>query len=393
MKVPAFLRGMAWDHPRARRPLEAVSAAWSSVSGNRVQWSARPLKDFEDQPLHELATAYDLVLMDYPFVETSATSGLIAPANEWASDDYLRDQAEYAVGPSFASYTWNSRQWALAIDAAAQVSAVRPDLLESASLRPEPHSWDTVADLARELRDAPGRVAMPLNPNHAYCAFLSTGLAESGPEFWRPGKSVERETALAALEFLKALAPDLHPLSRNSDPIAISDRMADTDEIVLVPLMFGYSNYSRPGFRRQALRFGNAPRGASGRVGSVLGGVGIALSAQSGQREAAADLARFLASGDVQSGLYVQSDGQPGHAAAWNSVAANGLVDDFFFATRETMNGAFLRPRVNGHRRFQQEAGLLIHRFIWEGGLSAGECLRRFDSLVDRLLGRWEAAA
>ena len=34
------------------------------------------------------------------------------------------------------------------------------------------------------------------------------------------------------------------------DPIGISDRMSSTDEIVYVPLMFGYSNYARAGFRQ-----------------------------------------------------------------------------------------------------------------------------------------------
>jgi multiple sugar transport system substrate-binding protein len=169
--------------------------------------------------------------------------------------------------------------------------------------------------------------------------------------------------------------------------------MAGSDEVLFVPLMFGYSNYSRPGFRRATLHFGNAPRGAGGHIGSVLGGVGIALSARSEEPGAAADLARTLASGDVQSGLYVRSDGQPGHGAAWGSVAANRLVEGFFFATRETMNQAFLRPRVSGHRRFQREAGVLIHRFIWGGKLAARECLAGFDSLVDELLGLWEVAA
>jgi multiple sugar transport system substrate-binding protein len=384
---------MAWDHPRARNPLEAVSAEWSNASGNRVLWDARPLKDFEDQPLDELAAAYDLVLMDYPFTATAATSGLVVPVNDWVPLDYLRDQAGHAVGPSYDSYTWNDRQWALAIDAAAQVSAARPDLMEASGLWQVPDTWSDVAELIHERSGAPARVAMPLNPNHAYCAFLSVGLAETGPQFWRKGASVERDAALRALEFLKALAPDLHPLSRDADPIAISDRMAGSDEVLFVPLMFGYSNYSRPGFRRATLHFGNAPRGAGGHIGSVLGGVGIALSARSEVSEAAADLARTLASGSVQAGLYVRSDGQPGHGAAWDSGAANRLVHDFFFATRETMKQAFLRPRVTGHRRFQQEAGALIHRFIWGGDLGAGECLAGFDSLVDELLCRWEAAA
>ena len=390
MATGARLRGMAWDHPRARLPLAAVSAAWSERTGIAIDWDARPLKAFEDQPLAGLASAYDLVLMDYPFVGTAAASGLIVAVEDWADADYLRDQRENSVGPSYASYTWNGRQWALAIDAATQVSAVREDLLAAASLAALPSTWDEVLACARALRSAPARIAIPLNPNHAYCAFLSVGLAARGPDFWRRGERVESVTALAALEYLRELAPQLHPLSGVSDPIAIADRMAGSDEILYVPLMFGYSNYARRGFRRNTLRFGNAPSGASGHIGSVLGGVGIALSARCAMPEAAADLARTLVSPAVQAGLYVESGGQPGHGAAWQSDTANAVTGGFFRATRETMEQAFLRPRVPGHRRFQEEAGLLAHRCIWDPSESAKRCVAELDRLTDELLGRWE---
>jgi len=383
------IRGMAWDHPRALNPLNAISAQWSRDHSVAVQWEARPLKAFEDQPLDELASAYDLVLMDYPFVATAAQSGLIAPVNEWVDVAYLRDQAEHSVGPSYASYTWAGQQWALAIDAATQVSAVRTDLLELAGFDHPPHSWSGVTELVQELQDGPLQVAMPLNPNHAYCAFLSVGLAMVGTDFWPKGGKVDREAALEALEFLRELAPGLHPMSQYSDPIAISDHMAQSDEMLFVPLMFGYSNYSRRGFRRHRLKFGNAPRGEQGHIGSVLGGVGIALSALSPQRELAAGLARLLVSADVQSGLYVQSGGQPGHGSAWESGAANDLVDNFFLATRETMEQAFMRPRVPGHRQFQEQAGVLIHDSIWSNDSGVLLCMDRLDALTDRLLGPW----
>lgn len=390
MSQARHIRGMAWDHPRALNPLNAISAQWSIDRGVTVSWEARPLKDFEDQPLDELARAFDLVLMDYPFVGTAAGSGLIAPVNTWVDVEYLRNQADHAVGPSYDSYTWSGQQWALAIDAATQVSAVRTDLLKAAGFDQAPASWSAVAELTQELKDGPLQVAIPLNPNHSYCAFLSLGLALMGTDFWPKGGKPDREAALDALEFLRQLAPGLHPLSKSSDPIAISDRMAQTDEILFVPLMFGYSNYSRPGFRPHKLKFGNAPRGEQGHIGSVLGGVGIALSALSPQGALAAELARLLVSANVQSGLYVQSGGQPGHGSAWDSKAANDLVDDFFFATRETMDQAFMRPRVPGHRRFQEEAGVLINQHIWSKDSDAVSCMNRFDQRIDHLLGHWE---
>lgn len=391
MATGAGLRGMAWDHPRARLPLAAVSARWSKRTGIAVHWDARPLKAFEDQPLEELASAYDLVLMDYPFVGTAAASGLIVPVEDWVDANYLRDQRENSVGPSYASYTWNGRQWALAIDAATQVSAVRADLLGAFGVTASPMPWNEVLAWAKDLCAARSRIALPLNPNHAYCAFLSVGLARHGPDFWPKGGRVGTDAALASLDFLRELAPFLHTLSETSDPIAISDRMASSDEILLVPLMFGYSNYSRIGFREKILNFGNAPGGESGYIGSVLGGVGIALSARSAEPELAADLARLLVSPEVQAGLYVESGGQPGHAAAWRSDTANRLTGNFFRATRETMQQAFLRPRVPGHRRFQEEAGLLVHRCIWQRDFEPARCVAEYHRLTDELLGRWEA--
>jgi multiple sugar transport system substrate-binding protein len=387
------LRGMAWDHPRARDPLAAISAAWSSRTGVSVQWDARPLKDFEDQPLEELATRYDLVLIDYPFMGVAAASGLIMPVNDWVDAAYLADQAAHSVGPSYASYTWKGKQWALAIDAACQVSAVREDLWQAADGGALPRTWDDVAALAETRRRAASKVAIPLNPNHAYCAFLSIGIGLAGAEFWREGQPLERAAGIEALEFLRRLAPDLHAASRSDDPIGISDRMAGSDEILYVPLMFGYSNYARPGFRARLLRFGNAPRGRSGTIGSVLGGVGMALSSRSQMQSAAAELASEIASPAVQAGIYVRSGGQPGHGAAWESNQADALVGGFFSATRATMNQAFLRPRVSGHRQFQPRAGELIHACIWSAALSAQKCVDEFEQLAESLLPDWRRRA
>ncbi len=380
------LRGMAWDHPRARDPLEAVSTAWTRRTGIPVQWNARSLKEFEDQPLEELATRHDLVLIDHPFSGVAAGSGMIVPVDDWADAAYLADQAAHSVGPSYASYTWSGRQWALAIDAACQVSAVREDLWHAARGGALPRTWADVAALAAECRDAHPCVAIPLNPNHSYCAFLSLGVSLAGAGFWPGGGHVDTPAAAEALGFLRRLARDVHPLSRNADPIGISDCMAGTDEILYVPLMFGYSSYARPGFRAHALTFGNAPRGPDGAVGSVLGGVGLALSARSTQREAAADLAREIGSPGVQSGTYARSGGQPGHGAAWDSAQVNALTNGFFRATRATMDAAIMRPRVAGHRAFQPRAGELIHGCIWAETMPVRDCVARFDVLADSML-------
>lgn len=390
------LRGMTWDHVRGRAPLLAATAAWVSDRAGggpgrgsevAIEWDARPLKAFEDQPLEELTARFDLLLFDHPFTGTAAESGLVVPVDAWVDEAYLADQRTHAVGPSFDSYTWDGRQWALAVDAAAQCSAVRPDLVVRLGVPEPPAMWDEVESLAAETRDGPHRVALPLNPNHAYCAFLSLGVGLAGDAFWPAGGGMDAGVAATALAQLSELAALVHPASADSDPIALSDRMATTDEVAYVPLMFGYSNYSRRAFRPHVLRFGDAPRGPSGRRGSVLGGVGIAVSARSSEPELASDFARMAASADYQRTGYVAADGQPGHAAAWESPEANALVGDFFTSTRATIDDAFTRPRAAGHRRFQEVAGEAVHRFLWAGEVPLDVCLRDLREQAVALLG------
>lgn len=388
MNEGSGLRGIAWDHPRAINPLVAISHRWTANSGIDVYWDARPLKAFEDQPLEELASVYDLVLMDYPFTGAAATSGLILPVDEWADADYMEDQRRNTVGPSFQSYAWDGRQWALAIDAACQVSAHRPDLLAKLG-ETLPDTWKDVSALAARLRESPSRVGIPLNPNHAYCTFLSLGLAIAGDEFWPFGERTDAVVGRESLARLRGLARNLHPASSVEDPIAMSDRMSTTPEIAYVPLMFGYCSYAREGFRAFPLQFGNAPLGESGRRGSVLGGAGIAVTSRSAQPRQAADLACAIGAADAQSGIYAQAGGQPGHANAWESEAVNALTGGFFRATRATMEEAFVRPRVQGHRPFQQLAGELIHRCIWGDDLTPKSCMEDYRRLFDTYLSDW----
>jgi multiple sugar transport system substrate-binding protein len=266
---------------------------------------------------------------------------------------------------------------------------LRDDLWSATDAGALPETWAQVLDLAESSRTARSRVGIPLNENHAYCAFLSVGVGLIGPRFWRPGRAVDAAAGRESLEFLRRLGRAVHPLSRDADPIAISERMSRTNEIFYVPLVFGYSSYARAGFRPQRLIFGDAPRGPSGVRGTVLGGVGLAVSARSANRNAAAELARHIASPDVQRGLYARSGGQPGHAAAWESSSVNDATAQFFVATRRSIEQAFVRPRVSGHRPFQPLAGQLIHRFIWAQEGAAETCLQEFGRLADELLADW----
>jgi multiple sugar transport system substrate-binding protein len=163
------------------------------------------------------------------------------------------------------------------------------------------------------------------------------------------------------------LARAVHPMSRVSNPIRTYDRMSETDEIAYVPAAFGYSNYSRAGFRRRLIHFAATPQtGGIGR-GGVLGGAGLAVSAQTSHPDVAADFAAYAASGAVQSGVYVASGGQPGHIDAWTSEAVNAACGNFFANTLGAIELAFLRPRYDGYMEFQDRAGAMLHQALFAG--------------------------
>ena len=132
-----------------------------------MQWEARSLSAFGDQPLEDIAGDYDLLVIDHPFCGRAAQTACLTPLDELLDEETLAGLAAGAVGPSHDSYAHAGHQWALATDAACQVAAVREDLLPE---DPTPRSWDEALDLATRR---PGAVALPLSPPHAISSWLS----------------------------------------------------------------------------------------------------------------------------------------------------------------------------------------------------------------------------
>jgi multiple sugar transport system substrate-binding protein len=320
------LRGLCWDHERCVAPMRAAAAAWRERRGVDVEWNARPLAAFNDQPVAELADRYDLLFIDHPAVGAAAEAGCLAPL-----DGALEPGA---VGPSHDAYAWAGHRWALATDAACQVSVVRDDLLGG-----PPATWPEVLALARR---APGSVALPLYPSDAICSLLTLHANTGRPFDQRTGF----EPGPVAL--LAELVPHLHPLSFRANPPAILDAMRDGDEIAYVPLCFGYAGYAR-----QGLRFGPIP----GVRGAILGGAGLAVSAASRERDAAVAFVAWVSDADAQRAIVGPAGGQPGHAAAWDDPALDRLTGGFFSATRATIEAAWVRPRDPWWPDFQRSAG------------------------------------
>jgi len=82
----------------------------------------------------------------------------------------------------------------------------------------------------------------------------------------------------------------------------------------------------------------------------------------------------------VQTSLYFDAGGQPGHRRAWLDDEVNRRSGDYFRNTLASLDQAYLRPRFNGYLQFQEIAGPVVHEFLSDG-ISARETLARLDRL------------
>jgi len=360
------LRGITWDHPRGLSPMRATAEQFEAAHPDvHIVWDARSLAAFGEQPLEQLVKTYDLLVIDHPFVGKAAESkSLLLPLDTCLAPDLLAEQAAQSVGPSFRSYTYAGHQWALAIDAAAHVSAYRRDLLAEIG-QPLPETWEQVFDLAMK---AP--IALPLNAAGTIDSFLSL-CANCGEP---PGQSqqylVGRETARHALAMLRRLASESHAKSLMWSPPQVLDCLATTNEVVYCPLLFGYATYARPGFAPHLVHFTNIPASGVGQgpQGALLGGTGLAISAYCRAVPEAAAYAAWVASAECQRTLYAASGGQPANRVAWTNLVVNNAASNFYLDTLQTLEGAYVRPRYSGFVELHDRLGVLLHDYLRAGG-------------------------
>ena len=114
---------------------------------------------------------------------------------------------------------------------------------------------------------------------------------------------------------------------------------------------------------------------------ALLGGVGIAISAKSKQNQELQDYLHFIMREEILSGSYFDAGGQPSTKSVWMSSDINARTAGFFSNTIESMENAFVRPRVVGFNIFQEKAAKLIHDGLTEKSVSEEQIVRSIDEV------------
>ena len=325
------LRGMTWDHPRGFDPVVAASEVFRAETGVEIAWDKRSLQAFADAPIAEMAERYDFIVLDHPHVGQIAETGALLSLP-------MPQDASASLGGSAESYFWNGKCWAYAVDAACQMAAYRPDL---------------GPDLPRHWEDFQGgeaarfRPLTPLLPVDAFDMLMTLVAGRGGAVMpVGPAHFVSDDNGLYALGVLRALY-NLGPDEQvDMNPIGALEVLSTTDDFALSPCLFGYVNYARPGFRPHPVGYFDLPLCAGhSRARSILGGAGIGVSAKTRHPEAAIGFAQWITSPEVQSGVYLDNNGQPANRHTWLAQAENPAVAGFFKGGFHTIDNAWTRPR------------------------------------------------
>lgn len=369
-----ILRGMTWRHRRAVDPLIGTMPGFRARHpGIDVHWSARPLAGFEFTPVGRLAEQYDLIVLDHPFVGEIAAQGCLMPL-----DSVVDGQADSDfVGPSLASYRYAGHLWALPIDAACQVGVVRPDLLAHLD-RTAPVDWAELIDLGRLAHRRGLWLAVALNGVHALMTFFTLAANLGQPCANEPGEPLfDPATAREALSALRELVSFCPPQCLDWNSIALHEAMAAREDLVACPAVYCYATYGERDQPRP-LRFHDLP-GPRGHRGSTIGGTGLGISARCRHREVAMAYLRYVVNPETQL-AFAAHHGQPARREAWEDEATNDRFGGCFRATRNTVEGAWVRPRYPGYLAFQAKAGKLVEAHL-RGRIAEADLLAKMERL------------
>ena len=351
------LKGMTWDHSRGFDPMVATSRKFQEIQNNKVSihWEKRPLQAFADRPIQEMAYDYDLIVIDYPHVGEVASKGLLQNLDLPEYKSQIKNLKKQSVGKSHESYFINNKQWALAIDAASQTACYRGDLIESLPL-----NWNALLDLSKN-----NRVLWPLKPIHSISSFYSI-YNNLTSEFDPKQKNfIKIEFGVKTLNMMKAVSKELIKDCLKMDPIQTAELMTETNDFYYCPYIYGFSNYSRKNYRKYILKYIDVmDLSGKGPSGTHLGGTGIAVSNESKNKDLAIEYAFWIAGAECQKSLFYQSGGQPGNSEAWENEKINQETENFFMATRKTLDLAWVRPRHNGYMEFQDKSGDIINEYL-----------------------------
>ena len=257
----------------------------------------------------------------------------------------------------------------------------RPDLLgeDGAAL---PTDWDSLLALGRELHKPPERYAFTNGGGSGGAAFLMLeGMLHAlGCEpFAEPGVGIDRAAGLRVLEILR----QVHELSMPKELLTTGpyELLSSDDRVAMALGGFAYINYfGNEGSR--ILEAADMPiMPETGLRSSNLGGVGLGIHSWTRNREEAWDYAWYVMSKEVQQGVYIENEGQPGRLSGLRGSYADRHREGFGRLLAEALGDGYLRPRRPGYHYLEHAGYVVMGRFM-DGAADPATTLSELDRVA-----------
>ncbi|QGA68103.1 extracellular solute-binding protein [Sulfolobus sp. E11-6] len=351
------LIGMTWNDPRGYDSIRKISEEFRKNSNIEILWDKRSLYDFTVYPVDKLADMYDLIVVDYPAVGDIAKSNKFIPIDEILPKKTIEYIQKISIGKTFESYLYEGRLWAIPIDAAVQVSAYRPDLFTKFNLY-VPRNWNEVKNVKSKCK-----IGMPLSPIHLHSSFITLSVNLGINPFYVSIDSDTHNKLFEILGIIEYIYNSCQDLCIDTDPIKLLNYMAEEDDICYVPLIYGYYNYSRKGYRKNIIKFSDIPTFSNIPYGSVLGGAGLSISKKNKYIDETIKFIEWFLDFNNQK-IFFKYLGQPSDVRIWLDMEVNEVANNSYLNTLCTINLAYIRPNFPGFVNLHEEAGKTLRDFI-----------------------------
>ncbi|MEO8758857.1 MAG: extracellular solute-binding protein [Devosia sp.] len=357
------LKGLSWGHRRATGPLQPLVDRFRQTRPDiEIDWTVRPLSDFEHQGLASVAELFDLIIYDHPFSGDLLASDGFVPLDQYLPSLGLNDDRRF-VGASLTSYRYGGSVWGAPIDGATQHALYRADVMGSRRL---PETWSDVIEVGRELRSNGLWLGLAGETPHA--GLLIGALMSNAGKPWSTDPDspfhVDRAALRGAFELTTELATLCPPEAIGWNSIDLHDQMVARDDIAYAPCVYGYATYGEADMRRR-LSFAPFPgTHAPHAAGTAIGGTAVGLSRHCKDKPAALAFIAFLLSDVAQREIIPVHHGQPALVTAWDDAETDERFNGFYSATRSTVESAWIRPRLPGYPAFQKDMGIVTRQAL-----------------------------
>src|SRR5690606_28536630 len=156
---------------------------------------------FGDTSVDMLSQKYDLLVIDHPHMGTVDQSGSLVNLKEHLKAAELQVFESESVGPSYNSYNYKGKLYAIPVDAACQIAAYRPDLLDSAVL---PTTWQEVLSLSELVKSKKQYIATALCATDCNCTFLTLSAQLGNPATESNNSLIPLNEGIQVLELMRA---------------------------------------------------------------------------------------------------------------------------------------------------------------------------------------------